>query len=113
MDFACKKFDTDEVVRCVLGLGRSEFLILKFLSKNSKKFSTEEMSAFLDLDKSTIQRLIKKLHEKNLVLRFQENKAGGGYVFLYQIKNKKDIKKKIKDTLGNWTNVFYEKIEKW
>ena len=113
MDFACKKFDIDEVVKCVLGLGRSEFQILKFLGGSSKNFTTEELSQTLNLDRSTIQRSIKKLHEKNFVFRSQENSTVGGYVFFYSIKNKKEIKETVKKTLQNWTDVFNEKIERW
>ncbi|MBS3084964.1 MarR family transcriptional regulator [Candidatus Pacearchaeota archaeon] len=113
IDFACKKFDLDEVIKCILGLSKSEFHLLKFLSENDKKFTTEELSKNLNLDKSTIQRSIKKLHEKNLVSRSQINQSVGGYVFLYRIKEKENIKKIVKETLDKWVETFKNKITNW
>jgi len=113
IDFACKKFDLDEVIKCVLGLTKSEFHLLKFLSEHENKFTTEELSKKLNLDKSTIQRSIKKLHEKNLVIRSQINQSVGEYVFLYRIKNKENIRKVVTGTLDNWVETFKKKISVW
>ena len=113
IDFACKKFDLEEVVKCSLGLSKSEFKLLKFLIENDDQFTTDELSKKLKLDKSTIQRGVKKLHEKSLVTRGQINQSVGGYIFLYRIKNKGQIRQIILDTVDAWVNVFHEKIGKW
>lgn len=113
IDFACKKFDLEEVVKCSLGLSKSEFKLLKFLIENDKQFTTEELSKKLNLDKSTIQRGVKKLHGKGLVVRGQINQSIGGYLFLYRIKDKNKIRKIISDTVDSWVKVFHEKISKW
>ncbi len=113
IDFACKKFDLDEVIKCVLGLSKSEFRLLKFLAGDMQKFTTEELSKKLKLDKSTIQRSIKKLHEKNLVSRSQINQSVGGYIFLYKIKDKDNIRKIVTETLDNWVGTFKKKLSDW
>ena len=113
IDFACKKFNLDEVVKCILMLSKSEFKILKFLSEHDGKFITEVLSKKLNLDKSTIQRSIKRLHEKGLVSRSQINQNVGGYVFLYKIKDKGAVKKIITDTLDGWVEIFRKKLSGW
>ena len=113
IDFACKKFDLDEVIKCVLGLSKSEFRLLKFLSEQDTRFTTEELSKKLKLDKSTIQRSVKKLHERNLVIRSQINQTVGGYIFLYKIKNKENIKKIVNETLDNWVGTFKKRLSSW
>jgi predicted transcriptional regulator len=113
IDFACKKFDLDEVVKCILMLSKSEFRILKFLAEHDGKFTTENLSKKLNLDKSSIQRSIKKLHEKNLVVRSQANQSVGGYLFLYRIKDKNLIKKMVTDMLGGWVETFKKKLSGW
>ena len=113
IDFACKKFDTDEVIKCVLGLSKAEFNLLKFLAENEEKFTTEQMSKKLKLDKSTVQRSIKKLHEKNLVARSQINQSVGGYLFLYKIKDKENIKKIVSETVDNWIITLKKKVTEW
>ena len=113
MDFACKSFSLDELIRCSLGLTKAEYKILDFLMKNqTKKFNTEMLSKNLRLDLSTIQRSMKKMNEKKLVKRSQIN-LSVGYSFVYCICNKKDIKQIISSNIKNWTDNFYLEIEKW
>lgn len=113
IDFACKKFDIEEVVKCSLGLSKSEFRLLNFLIENDKQFTTDELSKKLNLDKSTIQRSVKKLHQKNLVSRGQINQSIGGYLFLYRIKEKEKIRKIVLDTIEAWVQTFRDKISNW
>ena len=113
IDFACKTFDLEEVIKCSLGLSKSEFRLLKFFLERNRRFTTGELSTNLGLDKSTIQRGVKKLHEKNLVTRSQINQSNGGYLFLYMIKDKDKIRKVILDTVNGWVEVFHEKLSKW
>jgi predicted transcriptional regulator len=114
IDFACKKFDINEIVKCSLNLSKSDFNILKFLLKNnSKKFPTEEIANKLSLDQSTIQRSVKKLYEKGLITRSQMNKEGGGYLFYYKIKNKSEINSLIIGIIDNWSNTVKENIKSW
>ena len=113
IDFACKKFDLGEVIKCSLGLTKSEFRIVEHLMKMGGEFRSDELSSFLGLDKSTIQRSLKSLHQKGILFRGQENKAGGGYVYFYRLKDKEDLRQKIISIIHNWVSVFDEKIEKW
>jgi predicted transcriptional regulator len=113
IDFACKKFDLEEVVKCSLGLSKSEFKLLKFLMEKRSQFTTEELSKELGLDKSTIQRAVKKMHGKGLLTRGQINQTVGGYVFLYRIKNRENVRKIVLDTVEGWVEVFRENINKW
>ena len=114
IDFACKKFDISDIVKCSLSLSKSDFNALKFLLKNnSEKFNTEELSKKLNLDKSTIQRTMKKLHEKNLISRSQVNSDMGGYSYYYKIKNKLEINGIILKILDNWNENVKENIKKW
>jgi len=49
IDFACKKFDLKEVIRCSLNFTKTEFKILEYLMENSnKKFTTQEISKYLN-----------------------------------------------------------------
>lgn len=114
LDFACKRFEIEDVVKCSLALTKADFRLLKYFMKNSsKKFTTENLSLELGLDKSTIQRGVKKLHQKDLLFRSQINQSKGGYVFLYQIKNKEAIRKKVLDIVDSWHLRFRSEIAKW
>jgi len=67
MDFACRKISRDEILKCSLGLTKSEIKILKFFINNSNEFyPTDDLSEKLNLKLSTIQKAVKKLHEKEI-----------------------------------------------
>lgn len=114
LDFACKRFEIEEVVKCSLALTKSDFRLLKYFMKHhSRRFTTEDLAEELFLDKSTIQRGVKKLHGKELLFRSQLNQSKGGYIFLYQIKNKEAIRKKVLDIVDSWHERFRKEIFKW
>ena len=114
IDFTYKKFNIQDIVKCSLALSKSDFNILKFLLKNSsRKLTTEELAVKLNLDQSTIQRSVKKLYEKGLIIRSQMNKEGGGYLFYYKIKNKAEINYMILGIIDNWVGVVKENIKRW
>lgn len=113
IDFACKKFDLKEIVKCSLGLSKSEYNLLEFLLTRNKQYTTEELSSELGLDKSTIQRGIKNLHAKKLVSRGQINRSSGGYVFLYKIKEKNHLRQLITQIIDGWAQGVKKEILNW
>jgi len=113
IDFTCKNFNLEEVIKCSMGLSKSEFKLLKFFLKKNKNFNTEELCAKLRLDKSTIQRGVKKLYEKKLLIRKQVNQSGGGYLFLYTIEDKTKIRNIILKAVDGWIKIFHKRITKW
>jgi predicted transcriptional regulator len=114
LDFACKRFEIEEVVKCSLALSKSDLALLKFLMKDSSRdFTTEELAEKLNLEKSTVQRTVKKLHEKGLLFRRQMNQSKGGYVFFYRIKDRDNLRKIILGIVDSWHERFRIEIKKW
>ncbi len=86
IDFACKKFDLKEVIRCSLNFTKTEFKILEYLMENSnKKFTTQEISKIFKIGLSTSQKAINEINKKGLIKRGQKNLEKGGYIFVYSI----------------------------
>lgn len=114
IDFACKSFKLEEVIRCGLGITKSEFIILNFFINNkSKYFSTTEVSKSTKLDITTVQKAVKKLHQLNIISRSQVNIKEGGYQFLYQIKPRGEIKAIVMNIIKNWSNKVEQELDKW
>jgi len=114
IDFACKKFDLNEVIRCSLNLTKTEFNILKFLIENSEKeFTSKKISSIFKIGLSTSQKAINKLYQEDLIKRSQRNLKKGGYIFVYSIKEKLILKQKILDILHNWMRKVEEGIKRW
>jgi len=114
IDFACRQFTLDEIIKCGLGLSKADFAVMDFFLKNStQRLSSETISKKLDLDLSTVQRAVKKLYEQKVLVRFQNNLNGGGYVFAYQIKDKDSLRKLILEIIAKWTKRVESELEKW
>jgi len=114
IDFACKEFDLKDILKCGLGLTKSEFILFDYFIKNSDKESTTlSISKILDMDLTTIQKGVKKLYEKGIIIRHQKNLDNGGYVYTYECNSKPKIRKIIKDIIDKWSLKVHQEIDKW
>jgi len=113
IDFACKKFSLEEVIKCGLGLTKSEINVIKFLLSKKIRMTSAEISQELELDISTVQRALKRLNEKNIVIRSQTNLANGGYLYSYEITNKKEIRKNLMDVINTWVKKVETELDRW
>jgi predicted transcriptional regulator len=95
-------------------LTKSEFFIIDFLIKHSEEeFRSQDLSSKLGLDLSTVQRALKKMHSKELLRRGQKNLSPGGYIYFYQVKDKKYLKDKLSFIIDGWAEGVRREIKKW
>jgi predicted transcriptional regulator len=114
IDFACKQFKIDQVIKCGLGLSKADSRLMYFLLEHSEDdFTTDDLAKKLKMDISTIQRAVKKLHEKEIIFRTQNNLSGGGYEFVYRIKSKAAIRKIIMNIVDGWAKKVETELGKW
>jgi predicted transcriptional regulator len=114
IDFACKEFKVEDVIKYALNLTKSDLTVMKyFLSENEHGVDTESLSKALNLDISTIQRSVKKLHEKEILQRSQQNLDGGGYIFRYKINSRAEVKNIIMNGVSSWAERLVQELEKW
>jgi predicted transcriptional regulator len=112
MDFACKKIDIEEVMKCSLGVTKAELLIMKTIMKQNEELDTQKIAQKTNLDLTTVQKAVKKLHEKGILIKDQKNLGSGGYIFLYKSNSREKIRSKIKEIVGNWFKEVEKEIEK-
>ena len=114
LDFACKQFVIDDIIKCSLGLTKAELKVFKYLAThNEDMYTTDSLAKKVLLDLSTVQRAVKKLHDQNVVLRHQENLTGGGYVFSYQIVKHKFLEHTLMTTLSHWLERVKKELKQW
>lgn len=102
MDFQCKPIDTKDLIKCTFGLNKTELELFLFLSKSNKCETVQAISKHLELDRTTIQKSLKRLLETEIIERKQDNLDNGGYVFFYCIKKKPEIRQKMLTILDEW-----------
>jgi predicted transcriptional regulator len=114
VDFACKEFQIEAVIKCGLNLTKAELLVLKHLLRhNTVWFTTEQIATDLSLDISTVQRSTKKLTEKKVLQKSQNNLEGGGYFFVYRVKNKREIRSIIMEIIYSWVDRVEKELIVW
>lgn len=113
IDFACKKFELSEIIKCSLGINKSGFKVMDFMIKNRKEYSSVEIQNELGFDLSTVQRALKTLNDKSILLRSQKNMANGGYAYYYKANAKNEIKKIIMQMIENWALRVEKEIDGW
>lgn len=113
ISFACKDIKFQDLIKCSFELNKTEYNVFMFLITNNKEYPTLDIAKQLHLDRTTVQKSIKSLTEKNLVFRTQQNMEKGGYTFIYSIKDKYDVKKRMMDIVESWYIRVQEEIKSW
>ena len=114
IDFACKRFVIEDIIKCAFGLTRSEMRLFQYLVDHpGEVFSSEDLAKEIKLDLTTVQRGLKKLHEANVLLRSQVNQDGGGYHFTYAIVPPEKLRQEIRGLLQKWLSRVDDALEKW
>jgi predicted transcriptional regulator len=102
INFACKVISLDTVLKCSFGIKKTDVEILKIILHSYDDMTTQEIMKKIEKDKTTVQRSMKSLFEKNLVKRRQQNLENGGFIFLYSAVSKDEILTKIYANLENF-----------
>ena len=89
----CRRLSFDDVLKCSLGLSKSEAETMKAVLKMRQPFTVAEIAERMSKDRSVAQRHLKKLGGKGVLLRFQQNRDGGGYEFVYRTIARRELKK--------------------
>jgi predicted transcriptional regulator len=113
ISFACQDIEFKDLLRCSFQLSKTEYNIFMFLLFKDKYYTTSVLASIMKLDRTTVQKSIKALADKNLVVRSQENLSKGGYTFHYRINNKNEIKQRMQDIVGKWHKEVLKEIKKW
>lgn len=112
MEFACKTVDVKDVIACSLGLKKSEYKVFEVML-NSDHVTIKHLSKKLGLDRTTLQKVLKHFVANALVERYQENLDEGGYIFVYKIKDKAVLKKRIHAAIDKWNDTARQAINAW
>ncbi|ADI73881.1 transcriptional regulator, TrmB [Methanohalobium evestigatum Z-7303] len=114
IDFACKEFELDDVLKCALNLTKSELDIMNYFLRDTDRWvTTENIATELKLDLSTVQKAVKKLHSNEVLKRSQNNLDNGGYVYIYRIYSRREIKNLIMDIVYTWVNRVDNELDQW
>jgi predicted transcriptional regulator len=100
-DLFSKSFDKKEdLLCCAFGLRDSEIAVYLYLVEGPK--TVEEIAVVVEKDRSTIQRILNRLHKKDLVERRTQSIERGGYYYEYIAKSTDRVRNEILAQLDDW-----------
>lgn len=105
VDFACRNISKEDILRCSFNLNKTEYLVLTALF--SGQHAIKEISSSTSLDRTTIQKAIKGLIAKRIILR---KKCLSAYV--YYIEDKVQFKKELSKIISQWYSSVRKEIKK-
>lgn len=89
-----------DLLCCAFGLRNSE--IDTYFSLISGPKTVEQITDLIGKDRSTVQRVLNKLHKKNLVERDTHLIERGGYYYEYSAKSTEEVRDEILAQLEKW-----------
>ena len=110
--FACKKIPQEDLIRCSFDIKKTPYNLLIFLLGQKDPMKINEIAKQMGLERSSIQKAIRVLLEKDLIIRSQKNLDNGGYIYLYRTKNKQEIKQRMRDIITSWYENTKKEIER-
>ena len=114
VSFACKTMDIKDLIMCSFDFTKTEFKLFDFLvGKDKKTYTVVDLASNVGLDRTSVQRALKKLVEKKIVERRAKNMDSGGFYYIYKIQHKEDIKDKLRDNMASWYKTADNHIVGW
>ena len=112
MDFTCKKVTLKDLVQCNYSLNESEYAIFSQLMSSKKGLSVKELVDKVQKDRTTVQKILTKLLNRDLLMKRQMN-LDRGFMFVYFSKNKDDVISEIGKNVETYFSVIKESLNKW
>ncbi len=100
----CKQMNSRELIQCTFGLSKTELKIFLFLLKSNRSVPSNDIAKEIDLDRTTVQKSMKGLLDRDIIIRRQINLDNGGYLFLYNVKEKEELKEQMKKIIHTWAS---------
>ncbi len=99
----------DKRLKFIIDLPKADCKVLKtFREDRRKEWDSDELKNKLNVNLTTVQRALKRICDKGLIIKKQKNLTGGGYVFLYKARSK--VEEKL--VLEHMTTLFKEDVYK-
>ena len=110
--YLCKNFDLNSIVKCSFSLTESELKVFLEIAKK-ENLTVSHLSKKLTRDRSTIQKIIIKLLEKNIIIKKKKSLKEGGYKFYYSSISKTELKKNMLLNVEAWHSNVKKEIKQW
>lgn len=94
--------DCDDLLTCMLGLSQLDKEVFGLLFENGGPHTVDHIANFIDRERTTAYRSVKRLQEAGVVEKDQESCQHGGYHHVYRVKDADAIADGFQQMLNSW-----------
>lgn len=92
----------DDLLTCMLGLNQLDKDVFRLLVESDEPLTVDHIADFIDRERTTAYRSVKRLQEAGIVEKDQESCQHGGYHHVYRVKDADVIADGFQQMLNNW-----------
>lgn len=87
---------------CMLGLNKLDRGVFRLLAESSEPLTVDHIAEFIDKERTTAYRSVRRLEEAGVVVQEQESCPKGGYHHVYRIADPDQIANELQRMLNQW-----------
>lgn len=87
---------------CMLGLNELDRGVFRLLAESSEPLTVDHIAKFIDRERTTAYRSVRRLEEAGVVVQGQESCPKGGYHHVYRISDPDQIADELQRMLNQW-----------
>ena len=87
---------------CMFGLNELDRGVFRLLAESSEPLTVDHIAKFIDRERTTAYRSVRRLEEAGVVVQGQESCPKGGYHHVYRISDPDQIANELQRMLNQW-----------
>jgi len=111
ISFACTSVDIRDIVMCSFDITKTEYELL--FSTTNEARTINDIAGQQRLERSTVQKAIARLHQKELLQRHQRNLSTGGYQYVYSAIDRQRLKDRLLKAVDGWHKNVVTAVDRW
>lgn len=94
--------ECEGLLDCMFGLNEIDRAVFRLLAESSEPLTVDHVAKFIDKERTTAYRSVKRLEEAGVVAQGQESCPKGGYHHVYTVSDPDEIANELQRMLNQW-----------
>ncbi|WP_222914670.1 helix-turn-helix domain-containing protein [Natrinema sp. SYSU A 869] len=94
--------ECDGLLDCMFGLNELDRGVFRLLEERSKPLTVDQIAKFIDRERTTAYRSVRRLQDAGVAVQEQESCPKGGYHHVYRVSDPDEIADELQRMLNQW-----------
>ncbi|ELZ03421.1 helix-turn-helix domain-containing protein [Natrialba asiatica] len=92
----------EDLLDCIFGLNKLDRGVFRLLAESSEPLTVDHIAEFIEKERTTAYRSVKRLEEAGVAVQEQESCPKGGYHHVYRASDPDEIADELQRMLNQW-----------